>query len=133
HEKPSIKGAIKFQNLTFAYNQGGDPDVWGNERAPTNGHSARPVLKDINLSIEPGQTVAFVGKTGSGKSTLVSLIPRLLDAPDGSVLVDGRPLNEYPLAQLRRAIGFVPQETFLFSDTLANNIAFGVEAEPPAL
>jgi ATP-binding cassette subfamily B protein len=85
------------------------------------------VLKDINLKIEQGKTVAFVGKTGSGKSTLVSLVPRLLDAPDGSVLVDGRSLREYPLAQLRRAIGFVPQETFLFSDTLANNIAFGVD------
>ncbi len=89
------------------------------------------VLRDINLTIEPGQTVAFVGKTGSGKSTLMSLIPRLLDAPEGSVLVDGRPVREFPLAQLRRSIGFVPQETFLFSDTLAANIAFGVEAQSP--
>src|SRR4029434_4383674 len=84
------------------------------------------------LTIEPGKTVAFVGKTGSGKSTLVSLIPRLMDAPDGSVLVDGKPVRAFPIAQLRRSIGFVPQETFLFSDTLANNIAFGV-SEPPAV
>ncbi len=113
-EQPPVKGRIEFRDLTFAY----------------NGHA---VLKDIDLTIEPGKTVAFVGKTGSGKSTLVSLVPRLLDAPEGSVLVDGTPVREYPLAQLRRSIGFVPQETFLFSDTLAANIAFGVEGEPPAL
>ncbi len=107
-EQPSIRGEIEFRDLTFAYN-------------------GKPVLHDIALKIEQGKTIAFVGKTGSGKSTLVSLIPRLLDAPDGSVLVDGRRVREYPLTQLRRAIGFVPQETFLFSDTLANNIAFGVE------
>lgn len=106
-EQPPIKGEIEFRNLTFAYN-------------------GKPVLHDIDLTIEQGKTIAFVGKTGSGKSTLVSLIPRLFDAPDGNVLVDGRPVREYPLAQLRRSIGFVPQETFLFSDTLANNIAFGV-------
>ena len=108
HEQLPIRGAIEFRHLTFAYN-------------------GKPVLHDIDLSIEQGKTVAFVGKTGSGKSTLVSLVPRLLDAPDGSVLIDGKPVREYPLAQLRRAIGFVPQETFLFSDTLANNIGFGVE------
>lgn len=107
-EQPPILGAIEFRDLTFAYN-------------------GKPVLRDIDLKIEQGETVAFVGKTGSGKSTLVSLIPRLLDASDSSVLVDGRPVREYPLAQLRKSIGFVPQETFLFSDTLAANIAFGVD------
>lgn len=112
-EQPPIRGEIEFRDLTFAYN-------------------GKPVLHDIDLKIEQGKTVAFVGKTGSGKSTLVQLIPRLLDAPDGSVLVDGRPVRDYPLAQLRRAIGFVPQETFLFSDTLANNIAFGVSEPPPS-
>ena len=111
-EQPPVSGAVEFRDLTFAYN-------------------GKPVLQDIDLTIEPGKTVAFVGKTGSGKSTLVSLIPRLLDAPDGSVLVDGRPVREFPIAQLRKAIGFVPQETFLFSDTLAANIAFGVEDLEP--
>lgn len=107
-EQPPITGEIEFRNLTFAYN-------------------GKPVLKDIVLRIERGKTVAFVGRTGSGKSTLVSLIPRLMDAPEGTILVDGRPVQEFPLAQLRRSIGFVPQETFLFSDTLAANIAFGVD------
>lgn len=106
--QPSIKGAVEFRNLNFAYNR-------------------KPVLEDIDLDIAPGQTVAFVGKTGSGKSTLMNLVPRLLDAPDGTVLIDGKPVREFPLHQLRRAIGFVPQETFLFSDTLAENIAFGVD------
>jgi ATP-binding cassette, subfamily B, multidrug efflux pump len=105
--QPPIGGEVEFRGLNFAYN-------------------GTRVLQDIDLTIPQGKTVAFVGKTGSGKSTLVSLIPRLLDAPDGEVLVDGRPLREYPLAQLRQAIGFVPQETFLFSDTLAANISFGV-------
>ena len=111
-EQPPIKGAVEFRDLTFAYN-------------------AKPVLKDIAFSIEAGQTVAFVGKTGSGKSTLMNLIPRLLDAPEGSVLIDGKPVRKFPLQQLRRAIGFVPQETFLFSDALAENIAFGVEEFSP--
>ncbi|HVF47707.1 MAG TPA: ABC transporter ATP-binding protein [Pyrinomonadaceae bacterium] len=113
-EQPAIRGRIEFRDLTFAYN-------------------GKPVLNDIDLVIEQGKTVAFVGKTGSGKSTLMSLVPRLLDAPEGSVLIDGRLVRSFPLAQLRRAIGFVPQETFLFSDTLAANIAFGIRSEPPAL
>jgi ATP-binding cassette subfamily B protein len=106
-EQPPVRGGIEFRDLTFGYN-------------------GRAVLRDINLQIGEGQTVALVGKTGSGKSTLMSLIPRLLEAPEGSVLVDGVPIREYKLEQLRRSIGFVPQETFLFSDTLASNIAFGV-------
>ena len=113
HRQPAIRGRIDFRDLTFAYN-------------------GKPVLQDIDLTIEPGQTVAFVGKTGSGKSTLVSLVPRLLDAPEGTILIDEIPIRHYPLEQLRRAIGFVPQETFLFSDSLADNIAFGV-SEPPAV
>ena len=75
--------------------------------------------------------VLVVGPTGSGKSTLVSLIPRLLDAPDNSVLIDGIPIRHYKLEQLRQSIGFVPQETFLFSDSLAENISFGINFEPP--
>lgn len=106
-KQPPIKGEIEFRDLTFAYN-------------------GKPVLEGIRLKIEQGRTVAFVGKTGSGKSTLVSLVPRLLDAPEGTVFIDGISIRKYPLEQLRRSIGFVPQETFLFSDTLAENIAMGV-------
>lgn len=111
-EQPKIKGGIEFRDLTFAYN-------------------GKPVIEDISLKIEPGKTVAFVGRTGSGKSTLMHLIPRLIDAPTGSVLIDGKPIREYPLEQLRRSIGFVPQETFLFSDSLAENISFGVNSPEP--
>lgn len=107
-KQPPIKGRIEFHNLTFRYHSNG-PDV----------------LRDINLTIEEGQTVAFVGRTGSGKSTLVNLIPRVIDAPEASVLIDGVSVREYPLDQLRTAIGYVPQETFLFSNSLAKNIAFG--------
>jgi ATP-binding cassette subfamily B protein len=110
HEQPPIRGRIEFRHLTFSYN----------EHLP-------PVLRDINLVIEAGQTVAFVGRTGTGKSTLMNLIPRLLDAPRGTVLIDNISVCDYPLAQLRASIGYVPQETFLFSETLAENIAFGVE------
>ena len=109
-EQPAIKGKIEFKDLTFAYN-------------------GKPVLEDINLTVEQGTTVALVGKTGSGKSTLVTLVPRLLDAPEGTVLIDGISIRHYRLEQLRRSIGFVPQETFLFSDSIAENIAFGVERE----
>jgi ATP-binding cassette subfamily B protein len=80
----------------------------------------------VNLTIEAGQTVAFVGRTGSGKSTVANLIPRLIEAPDNSVFIDGIQVKDYPLTQLRESIGYVPQETFLFSDTLRGNIAFGV-------
>ncbi|MBV9609064.1 MAG: ATP-binding cassette domain-containing protein, partial [Acidobacteria bacterium] len=86
-----------------------------------------PVLHDINLQIPAGSSLAIVGPTGSGKSTLVSLIPRIYDAPGGTILIDGRPIADYPLETLRRNIGFVPQETFLFSDTVRENIAFGAE------
>ncbi len=85
------------------------------------------MLKNINLRVPAGSSLAIVGPTGSGKSTLVSLIPRIYDADSGSVLIDGRPIGELPLSVLRRNIGFVPQETFLFSDTIRENIAFGAE------
>ena len=107
--QPAIKGKIEFRNLTFSYSR-----------------SEEPVLQGINLTIQEGQTVAFVGRTGSGKSTLANLIPRLIDAPDHTVFIDGVQVKDYPLAQLRGSIGYVPQETFLFSDTLRENIAFGV-------
>jgi ATP-binding cassette subfamily B protein len=85
------------------------------------------MLKNINLRIPAGSSLAIVGPTGSGKTTLVNLIPRIYDAPLGSVLIDGRPIQHYPLEVLRQNIGFVPQETFLFSDTIRANIAFGSE------
>jgi ATP-binding cassette subfamily B protein len=86
------------------------------------------VLRDIDLTVPAGSTVAIVGPTGSGKSTLVSLIPRLFEAPPGTVLVDGRDVRDLPLATLRGAVGFVPQETFLFSETVGENVAFGLPA-----
>jgi ATP-binding cassette subfamily B protein len=83
-------------------------------------------LHDINLKIPAGSTLAIVGPTGSGKSTLAALIARLWEAPDGTILVDGRPIREWPLESLRRAIGYVPQDTYLFSETIGENIAFGL-------
>jgi ATP-binding cassette subfamily B protein len=84
-----------------------------------------PVLRDISLHIPAGSSLAIVGPTGCGKSTLVNLITRLYEAPEGSLLIDGRPVRNYPLAVLRRNIGMVPQETFLFSETIRENLAFG--------
>ena len=101
-------GDIEFRNLNFSYN-------------------GTPVLHDITLHIPAGSSLAIVGPTGSGKTTLVSLVPRIYDTEAGSVLIDGRPVREYPLAMLRRNIGFVPQETFLFGETIRENIAFGVQ------
>jgi ATP-binding cassette subfamily B multidrug efflux pump len=103
-----IVGDIEFKDLNFAY--AGGP----------------PVLQNINLRIPAGSSLAIVGPTGSGKSTLVNLIPRMLDAAPGSVLIDNQPIRSFTLAQVRGSIGFVPQETFLFSETIRQNIAFGV-------
>ncbi|GGG81911.1 ABC transporter ATP-binding protein [Edaphobacter dinghuensis] len=102
-----ITGDIEFRNLSFAY------------------PNAPEVLHNIDLHIPAGTSLAIVGPTGSGKSTLVSLIPRLHDAPVGTVLIDGQPIRHFTLAELRKSIGFVPQETFLFSETIRKNIAFG--------
>jgi ATP-binding cassette subfamily B protein len=102
----ALMGDIEFRDLSFSY----------------NGHS---ILKNINLHIPAGKTVAVVGATGSGKSTLVSLIPRLYDAPPRTLLIDGVPVREIPLDVLRKDIGFVPQETFLFSETIRENIRLG--------
>jgi len=107
----NVKGSIEFRDLTFAYG------------------SARPVLNHVSARIEAGQTVALVGVTGSGKSTLISLIARLQDPPRGTVFIDGVDVRDLPLAVLRGAIGFVPQEPFLFSDTIADNVAFGLDAQ----
>lgn len=103
-----IRGAIEFRGLNFGYN-------------------GVPVLHDINLRIPEGSSLAIVGPTGSGKTTLVSLIPRIYDAAPGTVWIDEKPVREYALEPLRRQIGFVPQETFLFSETVRENIAFGKE------
>jgi len=113
--EPAIRGEIEFRNLTFAY--------------PTIGNAASvgPVLRDITLDIPAGSTLAIVGPTGSGKSTLAMLIARLWEAPPGTLVIDGRSIRDYPIEQLRRWIGYVPQDTFLFSDTIRENIAFGVE------
>jgi ATP-binding cassette, subfamily B, multidrug efflux pump len=103
----ALSGEIEFRNLNFGYE-----------------NSA--VLHDISLHIPAGSTIAIVGPTGSGKTTLVNLIARLFEAPDGSLLIDGREIRDYPLAMLRRNIGMVPQETFLFSETIRGNLTFGV-------
>ncbi|MBO6575643.1 MAG: ABC transporter ATP-binding protein [Rhodothermales bacterium] len=104
----SVKGALKFERVGFRYPDGDEP-----------------VLRDLDFEVPAGTTLGIVGRTGSGKTTLVELIPRLLNATSGRVLVDGRPVDQYPLEVLRTAIGYVPQEVFLFSDTVAGNIAFG--------
>jgi ATP-binding cassette, subfamily B, multidrug efflux pump len=122
-QSTALRGEIEFRHLDFSYN-------------------GVPVLKDINLKVPAGSSLAIVGPTGSGKTTLVSLLPRIFetkpsevksgemkpgDAAPASLLLDGRPIREYPLETLRRNIGFVPQETFLFSDSVRENIAFGIE------
>jgi len=111
-----IRGKIEFRNLTFSY-------------ISSNGHngSSEPELHDINLVIEPGTRLGIIGPTGSGKTTLVSLIPRLYPTGPGQLFIDGLDITLWPLAELRRAVGFVPQETFLFSDTLEANIDFSSE------
>ena len=101
-----LRGEIEFRGLNFSY---GD----------------KTVLEDIQLHVPAGSTLAIVGPTGAGKSTLIGLIPRLLDIAEDALLIDGRPVREYPLATLRRNIGVVPQETFLFSETIRENLCFG--------
>jgi ATP-binding cassette, subfamily B, multidrug efflux pump len=102
----TLRGDIEFRHLNFSY---GDT----------------PVLRDVSLHVPAGTSLAIVGPTGSGKTTLVNLLSRLYEAPEGSLLIDGRPVREYPLGVLRRNIGMVPQETFLFSETLRENLRFG--------
>ncbi|MDE2710426.1 MAG: ATP-binding cassette domain-containing protein, partial [Acidobacteriota bacterium] len=115
---------IEFRDVRFAY-----PSAAPNG-ASSNGAERRPVLSDFSLRIEPGQTVAFVGRTGSGKSTVARLIPRIYDAQEGSIRIDGRDVREIPLHELRSDIGFVPQDSFLFSMTLRDNLAFGDDDAP---
>lgn len=108
----TITGEIEFKNVSFAYN-------------------GKSVLKHINLKINPGMTLAIIGLTGSGKTTLINLIPRLIDATEGQLLIDGNDIRSVPLKVLRKQIGLVPQETFLFSETVAENISFGVNDAHP--
>ncbi|TMU57227.1 ABC transporter ATP-binding protein [Flagellimonas algicola] len=119
-EEPSIKnevteptpvtGGIEFKNVTFTYE---DTNI--------------TALNNISFTIKPGETVAFLGKTGSGKSTILDLVARLYDTSSGQILVDGKPVKEFNLDSLRSSIGAVPQDAFLFSDTIENNIRFGDE------
>jgi ATP-binding cassette, subfamily B, multidrug efflux pump len=111
-----IDGAVRFRSLTFAYPPAGPVPA---DRPP------EPVLSGIDFDVPAGRTVALVGRTGAGKSTLLALVPRLLNPPEGTLLVDGLDVRRMPLARLRGAVGMVPQETFLFSATVAENIAFG--------
>ena len=104
----NVQGGIEIRELTFAYGDGA------------------PVLSSLSLRVEPGQTLALVGGTGSGKSTLLGLIQRLYDPPPGTVFIDGIDVRALPLGQLRSAVGYVPQEPFLFSTTLRDNVAFGL-------
>ncbi len=106
----AFRGDVSFRNLSFSYD-------------------GRPVLEGIDLDVPAGTTVAIVGPTGSGKTTLVSLLPRLHDAPSGTVFVDGHDVRRIPLALLRGSVGFVPQESFLFSDTIRENVNFGGRAD----
>jgi ATP-binding cassette subfamily B multidrug efflux pump len=119
-----VEGTIEFRHLNFSY-----PTSVAGGTAGTNGTGAakRVVLKDINLTIPAGSTLAIIGPTGSGKTTLAALVARLWEAPAGEILIDGHAINEWPLQALRRAIGFVPQDTYLFSETVGENSAFGLE------
>jgi ATP-binding cassette, subfamily B, multidrug efflux pump len=111
HAISHISGDVEFINVSFKY-----PDT------------TEYVLENINMRIPNGKTVGIVGRTGSGKTTLVQLIPRLFDPDKGEVRIDGNDIKKIPLLILRKNIGYVPQETFLFSDTVGENIAFGKES-----
>ncbi|MDX1903406.1 MAG: ABC transporter ATP-binding protein [Thermonemataceae bacterium] len=112
--KKELKGAITFKNVSFIY-----PDT----------HIQ--ALKNISFELKTGESIAILGSTGSGKSTIANLICRMYDATEGEILIDGIPINTYDLQHLRRQIGYVPQDVFLFSDTIANNISFGLPNADP--
>jgi ATP-binding cassette subfamily B multidrug efflux pump len=119
------RGEIEFRHLTFTYpttlSGAGSTGV-----SKTNGSGPHPVLRNIDLKVPAGSTLAIVGPTGCGKTTLAALIARLWEAPEDCVLIDGRPIREWPIKTLRQSIGFVPQDTYLFGETVGGNIAFGL-------
>ncbi len=113
-----VRGQVEFRNVTFRYPGSENPE---------------PVLRNVSLVVEPGQTVAVVGRTGSGKTTLVNLLLRLYPVDDGSIFIDGYDINRIPLVVLRDAVGYVPQDDFLFSKTIRENITFGSPGIPPTV
>lgn len=111
---PSLKGQVTFQNVTFRYAPG-----------------AEPVIQDVSFQAQTGQTVAFIGSTGSGKSTLVNLIPRFYDVSEGQILVDGVNVADYDLSELRKRVGYIPQKAVLFSGDIQSNLDMGDSLESP--
>ena len=111
---PSLKGQVTFQNVTFRYAQ-----------------EAEPVIQDVSFQAQAGQTVAFIGSTGSGKSTLVNLIPRFYDVSEGQILVDGINVADYDLTELRKRVGYIPQKAVLFSGDIQSNLDMGESLESP--
>jgi len=111
---PSLKGQVTFQNVTFRYAQ-----------------EAEPVIQDVSFQAQAGQTVAFIGSTGSGKSTLVNLIPRFYDVSEGQILVDGINVADYDLSELRKRVGYIPQKAVLFSGDIQSNLDMGESLESP--
>ena len=109
--EPTEKSSLEFRDVTFAY----------------PGHAESPVIRNVSFTAKPGETVAFIGSTGSGKSTLIQLIPRFYDVTEGQVLVDGMDVREYQLKDLRNKIGYIPQKAQLFTGTIADNLRYGKE------
>ncbi|EGO8250432.1 multidrug efflux ABC transporter subunit EfrA [Enterococcus faecalis] len=107
----ATKGYLEFKNVTFAY----------------PGHAESPVIRNVSFKASPGETVAFIGSTGSGKSTLIQLIPRFYDVSEGEILIDGVNVKEYQLSALRNKIGYIPQKALLFTGTIADNLRYGKE------
>jgi ATP-binding cassette subfamily B protein len=120
---PDIQGAIELRGFTFRYEDFVFP---GEGPGITPGEDGRPyALRDVTLSLNPGEVVAIVGSVGSGKTTLLKAFPRMIEVPQGQVFLDGHDITRLPLEQLRRSVGYVPQDDFLFSISIAENIAFG--------